>query len=90
MAHVKFTFQSKNKENIIFGLFDNIQWDSGNKTAIITVNDVIQKQIIERQVTLMYRDLVNRLEINLPKTIIFAVQKERLRMHLEEGMSILS
>lgn len=83
MAHVKFNLQSENKENIVFGIFDNIQWDREQKTAIVTISDVLQKQIIERQVTLMYRDVVNKLKINMPKTIVFAVQKERLRSHLE-------
>lgn len=85
MAHIKFNFKSMNEGSIIFGIYDNIQWDPKKETAIITINDIIQKQIIERQVTLMYRDVINKLDISMPKTVIFALQKERLRMHLEEG-----
>lgn len=90
MSYLKFTAFSKEQKQdyVIFGLFDNVAKQTspnGNIIFEITVNDVLHQELIGKQVTRIYKEVLNKLENRLAKTIIFSLQKERLRAHLKNS-----
>jgi hypothetical protein len=89
MSYLKFTATKKGKEQdyVIFGIFDTVRKETGpngERILEITVNDVLHQELIGQQVTRIYKEVLNKLENRLAKTIIFSLQKERLRAHLNQ------
>lgn len=81
LANIKFNIRTKDDRLIVFGIFDNLEIEnvsSGGTRATIIVNDVIQQQYIEEQVTKIYSDQVKQLEDGTSKNLIFYLQKQRM------------
>lgn len=71
--------------SIGFGIFDFVKVDYNNGwTAEITVNEQIYQEYLNKQTIRMYKDIMQRFELPMSKSLIFALQKERFSCYSDK------
>ncbi|QST02026.1 hypothetical protein IMZ31_21485 (plasmid) [Pontibacillus sp. ALD_SL1] len=85
MAHITFHIIQGDNGYKIFHLFDKLERTENTNEFVVTVNEDIQQEFINNQVTHMYGDKLNKLKHDLSNLIIFPLQRRRLSMLRSEN-----
>lgn len=77
MLNMRFNVFHK-EGSVGFGIFDFVKVDYTNGwTAEISINEQIYQEYLNKQTIRMYKDIIQKFELPISQSLIFALQKER-------------
>lgn len=85
---IKSSNRKKKEGSMTWAFFDSLLIntdENGRRFVHIVIANSIYEQMINNQTTQIYQREVSRLELNLSKFLIHALQKERLRLNAENS-----